>query len=355
MTDQKRRIYYMCHIEPKAVGGHRKIYDHVDILNKLGIEAYVVHNQLGFRYDWFPNKTAIAYMESIFDPLTTIDSDGRPIQLPPISANDIVVITETAVYKTIPSISKLQLFFVIFNQNAYYTFYTAEIPNHPFPCCNEGEIPYYDKNLLGTIVVSQDLMEYLHFAFPKSNISRLHISIDFDLFSYQAEKKKQIAFMPRKRKSDTIQVIEMIKSRNQLKGWTFYPIDGVNAQKVAQIFKESALFMSFSFLEGFGLPPVEAMACGCITIGFHGNGGKEYFQEPYAYPIEESDFLKFAETVEKVALDFDRNAAFYQKRGKTASDFVHLIYSKAREEKELKEIWNHLLQKHQRALDSNSR
>ncbi len=31
-----------------------------------------------------------------------------------------------------------------------------------------------------------------------------------------------------------------------------------------------------SNLEGFGLPPVEAMSCGCLIVGFHGQGGLEY-------------------------------------------------------------------------------
>lgn len=352
MNEQPARIYYMCHIETKAVGGHRKIYDHVDILNKQGFEAYVVHNQLGFRYDWFPNQTRIAYMDSIFDPLIVTDSSGKQQSLPPISQNDILVLTETAVYKTFPFISKNQLYFVIFNQNAYYTFYNAEIPTHPFPCTSEEEIPYYSQNLLGTIVVSQDLVDYLQFAFPKAHISRMTISFDSDLFYYQANKKKQIAFMPRKRKMDAVQVVEIIKARNQLKDWTFYPIDSLSAAKVGQIFRESALFMSFSFFEGFGLPPVEAMACGCMTIGFHGNGGKEYFKEPYAYPIAEGEILDFARTVEGIALDYDQKADVYREKGKIASQFVCETYSKEKEEKELIAIWGEILQKykHKRSL-----
>ena len=37
-------------------------------------------------------------------------------------------------------------------------------------------------------------------------------------------------------------------------------------------------FMPLSPCEGFGLTPLEAMACGCCVVGFHANGGLEYMR-----------------------------------------------------------------------------
>jgi glycosyltransferase involved in cell wall biosynthesis len=37
-------------------------------------------------------------------------------------------------------------------------------------------------------------------------------------------------------------------------------------------------FLTLSPAEGFGLPPLEAMASGCCVVGFHGNGGLEYMR-----------------------------------------------------------------------------
>jgi len=39
------------------------------------------------------------------------------------------------------------------------------------------------------------------------------------------------------------------------------------------------LFMSTGFPEGFGLPPLEAMASGCVPVGFTGFGGWEYMRQ----------------------------------------------------------------------------
>jgi glycosyltransferase involved in cell wall biosynthesis len=52
-------------------------------------------------------------------------------------------------------------------------------------------------------------------------------------------------------------------------------------------------FLALSPMEGFGLPPLEAMAAGCAVVGFHGNGGTQYMRpgincETVGYPaIEE--------------------------------------------------------------------
>jgi len=46
--------------------------------------------------------------------------------------------------------------------------------------------------------------------------------------------------------------------------------------ELLQLMAEHRYFMQFSPCEGFGLTPLEAMACGCVTLGFHGNGSLDY-------------------------------------------------------------------------------
>ena len=122
-------------------------------------------------------------------------------------------------------------------------------------------------------------------------------------------------------------MVNILFERNKLKEWIFVPIDGLPEKEVAEILKESALFMSFSKAEGLGLPPLEAMACGCIVIGYHGQGGQEFLKEPYAYPINESEIVEFAKTVERIALDYDAHPEKYVEQGRLASDFIHTTYS----------------------------
>ena len=54
-------IYFGCPDKDYPVGGIRAIYRHVDILNRNGLEAFVLHRLALFRCTWFENETRVAY------------------------------------------------------------------------------------------------------------------------------------------------------------------------------------------------------------------------------------------------------------------------------------------------------
>jgi len=60
-------------------------------------------------------------------------------------------------------------------------------------------------------------------------------------------------------------------------------------ESLLNLMAQHRYFLQFSPIEGFGLTPLEAMACGCTTLGFHGFGGLDYMRPNYncatvAYP-----------------------------------------------------------------------
>jgi glycosyltransferase involved in cell wall biosynthesis len=83
-----------------------------------------------------------------------------------------------------------------------------------------------------------------------------------------------VAFMPRKNEDDIVQVINLLKFRNHgspvLDGFGLVAIDGESEESVARIFRNCQFFLSFGYPEGCALPPLEAMSCGCVVIGYHG-------------------------------------------------------------------------------------
>lgn len=50
----------------------------------------------------------------------------------------------------------------------------------------------------------------------------------------------------------------------------------ITPEKVAELNNSSTIFLSTSVKEGFGLPGLEALACGCVLISFAFTGVKEY-------------------------------------------------------------------------------
>jgi len=307
-------IYYFCPDNNLPTGGIKMIYRHIDILNQNGLPASVLHQQEGFRCTWFENNTIVSYLSSLTMQLT-----------------DHLVMPE--IYG--PGISRLggHIKKVIFNQNCYNTFQHYSIDPE------ELMTPYLQDDIIAVLVVSEDNKQYMQYTFPKLKVERIHYGINPHLFSYSEQKKKQICFMPRKCAEDAVQVINILKFRNILDDFDIVPIDGKTEQEAGAILKDSLIFMSFGYREGFGLPPAEAMACGCIVVGYHGMGGKEFFQPEFSFPIEQGDIITYARTVEEIIQTYRKETEILLKKGKMASDYIRRTYSIEREENDIIKFW----------------
>ena len=77
------------------------------------------------------------------------------------------------------------------------------------------------------------------------------------------------------------------------KSWKTKSIHNLKQKDVYKYLVKSKIFLSFSELEGLGLPPVEAAIAGNKVIGYTGEGGKGYWQEPIFTEIPNGNFSKF--------------------------------------------------------------
>jgi glycosyltransferase involved in cell wall biosynthesis len=312
-------IYFYCYDRDIPSGGIKVLYQHVDILNKHGFAAFILHQTPGFRCTWFENVTPIVSMTELR-----------------IRASDYLVIPE----EIFPELNKAArgLKKVVFNQNCYYSF----LHGHSL---EKTDIitTYQDKEVIAALVVSEDSKEYLSYVFPALKVIRIHNAIDPNVFSYNRQKNPLISFMPRKHFEDILQVINILKYRNALGDFEIVSIYDKTEREVAQILRESIIFLSFGYPEGFSLPPAEAMACGCIVIGYHGMGGKEFFRSEFSYPINCGDIISFAQTVEKVIELYKFDKDILIKRGELASHFMLNNYSLERQEKDVIKFWNDII------------
>lgn len=293
-------VYYLCPHSDHPSGGIRAIYRHVDILNDAGIPATVVHAPNGFSCTWFDHNTRVTGARSVA-----------------LSRQDVLVVPEW--YG--PGLAKLPTGprIVIFNQNAYRTF-TGLDDTEP-----QGA-PYRSlAGLEAILVVSRDNADYLRFAFPELTIAQVRNAVDAALF-HPPERPagRRLALMPRKRPDDAHQVLRLLAAHGSLDGWDVIPIEGRSEADTADLLRSAAVFLSFSAQEGFGLPPAEAMACGCYVVGFPGLGGREYFEPAFSCPIEEGDVLAFAKAAAAI---LDRDMGKLADCGLSASAHVLARYS----------------------------
>ena len=321
-------IYYWSPDYDTPVGGVKILYHDVDVLNANGIEAAVLHRKRGFRCTWFENNTRVAYM-------------GRT----KLTCDDFLVIPEVygslyahpehrpkaaRVFKKLFASPALK---VVFNQNVYNTFGGLSTDAH------DRRVLYADPSIRAVMVVSDNNQDYLRYAFPDLPVLRIHNAIDPNLFGFQAEKKPQICFMPRKNPDHALQVINILKFAGELDGFTLAPIEGLSERATARIMQDSLIFLSFGYPEGFSLPPAEAMSCGCIVVGYHGMGGREYFKPEFCFPVEMGDILSFAQTVSSVMHMYRERPESLKRMTVQASDFIQQTYSTGQERDDILEAW----------------
>ncbi|HEX3976163.1 MAG TPA: glycosyltransferase [Solirubrobacteraceae bacterium] len=290
-------------------GGIRVVYRHVDLLNSAGIPAAVLHRRPGFRCTWFENHTTVA--------------NSRDTVIGP---QDLVVVGELSagLLDTLPPSQR----FAVFNQNPHLTWRQA----------SEELVGRYATSpaLAAIMTVSDHSAEMLRYLAPTAQILRFHNSIDPRIFHPGHEERgRTIAYMPRRGLDEARQVFGLLRARGTLDGWRVLELEGVTEREVADRLRSTAVFLSFAFQEGFGLPAAEAMACGSYVIGFHGFSGREFFRPEFSDPIAPGDVVVMAQTVERVLQRETATPGWCAARGAQAAAFVAVEYSPAREQQDV--------------------
>jgi glycosyltransferase involved in cell wall biosynthesis len=163
-------------------------------------------------------------------------------------------------------------------------------------------------------------------------IHHVRPSIDADLFhAGAATRQREICYMPRRGRRDADSVLELLRLRGMLQGWRVTPLDGLSHAQVAERLRSATIYLALSGQEGFGLPAAEAMACGNYVVGYHGYGGREFFDPAWSCAVDAGDVLAVARAVEEVIRHEQTEPGWCMARGRLASRFVLQTYSTERE------------------------
>ena len=243
-----KSIIYICPTgKNKPTGGIKIIYRHVEILSKLlpkEANAKVFHfEDLNFRNNWFSHNADFK-KNFTFDP-----------------AKEFAIIPEWMGVYHAKMLKKMGVEYGIFVQNG---FYLNTKPKNNF---SDQEIKETYENAKIIISYSNEITECIKLTFPKlaKKILRINISVNSNRFNCTEEvfksKKNLITYMPRKNKSHS-DVLLFILKQHLPKNWEIKILDNLTEDEVIKFLKKSKIFLSFSELEGFGLPPVEAAFTG---------------------------------------------------------------------------------------------
>ncbi len=263
-------IYY-CASGPATAGGQHVNTEHVAELRTAGLRAFLLLIS--------SDEKALSFSDSA--PVKKFTADFS------FQDDDIVVIPE-GWPKILKYFASKRIRKIIHCQNPYYLF-------HSFDSISALEAHRFLEIIVCSGFTAQMIRQ---FGFTGTiHIVRPAIA-NFFLESENSPKKIQIAYMPRKRSIESEFVRGLFRSQYPIfNNVNWVRIENKTRLECAAILKESAVFASFSFLEGLGLPPLEAMASGCIVAGFHGLGGREYTTALNGFWVDEGDYFGFTQQV----------------------------------------------------------
>ncbi len=323
-------VFYLSPDYDETSGGIRTLYRHVDLLNATGVSAAILHTREGFRCTWFPHDTRIAYAPRVT-----------------LRASDVLVVPEVygasmlELPRGVPQ--------VIFNQNTYLTFSRATLDS------SAERAPYLNTpDLRAALVVSEDNAEYLRHAFPRLRVERVHQGLDPALF-HPPERPagRRLALMTRRYLHDAVQVVQILRARGSLNGWELVIIEHRTPQQTGELLRQSALFLTLSHHEGFGLPPVEAMACGCLAVGFPGHGGREFLKPEWSMPVEQGDITALAKALEEAMRLHETDPERFQALARRGTEFVQREYAPERERADVVGFFQSLLAGEERSREAS--
>lgn len=279
---QDKLIIYLCPSTNIPQGGVKVIYKQVALINSLQgqLSANVLHPMSpNFNCKWF-NNSAIFKRDLVFDP-----------------QNNFVIIPEFWAVPHARLIHNVGVRYGIYVQGGY-------IINR-----NNGEeldAAYHNAKLI--LAISDDTVECIKMAFPAcaDKVYRVHCSVNPDKFNARPHKKNIICYMPRRMKNHS-ELVTFFLNKKIPQHWKIESIDGLDEEGVAAILGRSKIFLSFSEMEGVGLPPVEAALSGCQVIGYTGEGGKEYWDNDIFTEIHSGDIKAFVKAVLQKIDEIDRS------------------------------------------------
>ncbi|WP_147819395.1 glycosyltransferase family 4 protein [Salidesulfovibrio onnuriiensis] len=261
------RILYLCPDLDGPSGGVEQIYHHVRLLHQVGLPASVVHFSEGFRWPFAP-----------------ADVPATSLGCMRLSHDDHLVLPEGWL---LPELLALPVEKHVFVQGLLPLYggmndteFPSDIPRENILCCSK--------------MLRSMLAEFLGL-----RPTRVPNAVDASLFR-PGNKRRAVAYMPRKEKRFLYAVKGLFQAafpgRRDVE---WIPVENMTKEEAAEVMGSCFAYLSTSFFEGFGMPPLEAMACETIVVGTHGYGGREFANRENGFWCDQADIPQCARLLGK--------------------------------------------------------
>ncbi len=256
----------------KASGGIQIIYEHCDMLKK---EHDVKVLSMGKKFssidpDWFVHSCKLDYYHK---------------EIKEINDDSFLVIPEVIPHEAEKFPKGRKFLFVqnwaLFNKEYDYSNYEGIISLEGY--CADYIREYTDLPIF-TVRNGIDLKEFNY----KSNL----------------KEEKRIFLLYRKNQKEIDSFLENLPKKVYEENKVIVGKRHYNKEELIKEYQKAEIFLTFSYPEGFALPPLEAMACGCVVIGYTGGGGRSHMiNGETALVLEDGDYKGIEKALLKLISD----------------------------------------------------
>lgn len=226
--------------------------------------------------------------------------------------NDFVILPEIFAHFAEDLLIKNKISYAIFVQNGYSI----------FPTNNFSKLKKAYTSAKFILSYSNDIRQCVSLAFPnlKNKIINVVCAVDQKKLNEKSKKQNLITYMPRKLRKHS-ELLNFFVKNKLPKKWKLKPIENLNETEVFKVLNKSKIFLSFSELEGLGIPPIEAALAGNKVIGYTGESGKEYWRKPIFTSVYNGDIKDFCTKLLKSLKDKNFLSISRKQRRKLAKSF----------------------------------
>ena len=336
----RRRYCFLLPDMHRPVGGLAVLYGMADMLRQAGYDVALIHGRSRHLYSFAETQCDTFHLKALLPleasrtrlPLRQYISTrfkewqsnpSTPAFVP--QANDVFVVPEFAY----PEYAELfpQMPFVLITQDAG-SFLRAFV----------RDVKKKHKDTVSVFSTSDVAAETVHELLGRHSI-RLTLPVVRPELRADHPKKLQCAYMPRKLQSQSKRIVAALKDHPVMADVPIIAIENMTNAERDQVLNDSLIFLAFSDMEGFGLPPAEAMAAGSIVVGYTGVGAREYFSDDVGFVVEHGDMTGFIAQVKEVVGQYRADPAPLDALRARAARTIRARYTKERAQRDLLAGW----------------
>ncbi len=239
------RILYFCPDFPQPSGGIKTLYRHAQRLVELGFDAWIVHQKRPFRVTWHGYEAPTIWLS----------------ERPQFTSQDILVIPEV-----MPQIMQQTARFagerIVIALSWSPTYWNL-------PAGQDWRTYGIDR----VITKSPLIQDYLRWSM---DIEATLISeyVNEERYRFDPEgKRAKVCYLTRKERSAAWLHSILYAKGTPFTEFEWMPLRELSEDEYARHLREASVYVSTNMQEGMNTSVLEAMACGCLVVGYSGIGG----------------------------------------------------------------------------------